>query len=83
MWIVSSVCKLLCLLTLQYFPFKAARFQIHAYFHENFENVFEFVSNLKGSNLLIINSTYKPRKLPKSGQICIKSLYCVRNAVEI
>jgi hypothetical protein len=42
--------------------FKAAHLQIHAYFHENFKNVYK---SHKESNLHIANGTYDPLKFPK------------------
>jgi hypothetical protein len=50
---------------------KAARLQIHDYFHENFENVSDCFLNIlkqpKGSDLHIFNGTYNPVNYQKSG----------------
>jgi hypothetical protein len=51
-------------------PLKAACLQIHANFHENFENYLKvkYCEVNKESNLHIANSTYNPSKLSKRGQ---------------
>jgi hypothetical protein len=64
---------------------QAARLQIHANFHENFENVFEMIycGEKKGSNLHIINGTYKHENYQKVVKICIKSIYCISRKIVV